>query len=183
MGYIHLITGNGKGKTTSAVGLTIRVLGYKRRVAFIQFDKGFDGTNEHYNERHILRRLEGIDLHPFGCERMTPGGRFRFENNADDLEQARLALECARRVVDSGEYFLIVLDEILSARATKLVSADDILDLMARFRARNLPECDLVMTGRGATAPMIAAADLVSDIQPVKHYFDAGVPAREGIEY
>jgi len=172
-----------KGKTTAAVGLAIRALGFGKRVAFLQFDKGYDGQHEHYNERQVMRRLDGLDLFPFGCERMTPGGMFRFQNEQRDLDQGRLALEKAREILSGDEYFVVVLDEILSARACKLVTLDEVVGLMRAFKERRSPWTDLVMTGRAATREMIDLADLVSEIQPVKHYFDQGVPAREGIEY
>ena len=69
---IHIYYGYGKGKTTCCVGLAIRSLGAGKRVALVQFDKGYDGEKEHYSERHILRQLDGIELYPTGCERMLP---------------------------------------------------------------------------------------------------------------
>lgn len=183
MGFIHLITGDGKGKTTAAVGMAVRTAGFGRRAAFIQFDKGFDGENEHYNERHVLRRLDEIDVFPFGCERMMPDGTFRFGNDEDDLAEARRALAKSREAALGGDYYLVVLDEILSARAYKLIEQADVLALMDAFREANPAECDLVLTGRSATAPMIERADLVSEIRAVKHYFEDGVAARPGIDY
>ncbi|MCX7719239.1 MAG: cob(I)yrinic acid a,c-diamide adenosyltransferase [Candidatus Sumerlaeaceae bacterium] len=181
MGYLHVYTGNGKGKTTCAVGLTIRALGAGHRVAFMQFDKGFEGKNEHYHERFILRSLPHCDLFFYGMERMMPDGRFRFANIPEDLEQARAGLEKAKELVRSGKYFLVVCDEAITCVGTKLYGEDDLLSLVEVFKSS--PTCDLVLTGRSAFPRLIEAADLVSEVNLVKHYFYSGVEARKGIEY
>ena len=181
MGYVHVYTGNGKGKTTCCVGLTIRALGAGRRVAFLQFDKGFEGRNEHYHERFILRQLEGLDLGFFGMERMMPDGKFRFANIPEDFEQARAGLEEAKRLIRAGGHFMVVCDEAVTCVSTKLITEDDLLELVRV--AREEGECELVLTGRGATARLVEAADLVSEVRLVKHYFYEGVQAREGIEF
>lgn len=181
MGFLHVYTGNGKGKTTAAVGLSIRAAGAGQRVAFIQFDKGFDGQNEHYSERTILRTIPLIDLFPFGLERLMPDGRFRFANDEGDFKQARLALEKTIEVLRSERYFLVVCDEAVTSVATGLVTREQLLDVVKEFRMH--ASCDLVLTGRGAFPELIEVADLVSDVQLVKHYFYQGVPARRGIEY
>ena len=85
---LQIYTGDGKGKTTACVGLTVRALGAGLRAAFIQFDKGYDGTNEHYAERFILRMLPKLTLTPTGCERMRPDGTFRFTNEPEDYAEA-----------------------------------------------------------------------------------------------
>ena len=181
LGYVHVYTGNGKGKTTCAVGLAVRALGAGKRVAFLQFDKGFEGKNEHYHERAILRQLDGIDLHFYGMERMMPDGKFRFANMPDDFEQAKKGLAAARDLIRSGGHFLVVCDEAVTCVSTKLISEDDLLDLVRV--AREEGECELVLTGRGAFDRLVEVADLVSEVKLVKHYFYQGVPARVGIEY
>lgn len=181
LGYVHVYTGNGKGKTTCSIGLTIRALGAGRRVAFLQFDKGFEGRNEHYHERFILRKLEGLDLRFFGMERMMPDGKFRFANIPEDFGQARAGLEEAKRLIRDGGHFMVVCDEAVTCVATKLITEDELLDLVRV--AREAGECELVLTGRGASDRLVAAADLVSEVRLVKHYFYEGVQAREGIEY
>lgn len=181
MGYLHVYTGNGKGKTTCAVGLTIRAAGAGMRVAFCQFDKGFEGRNEHYHERFILRRLPEVEMFFFGLERMMPDGRFRFQNTEGDLEQARLGLDKARELIRSGRHQMVVLDEAITCVGTKLYPEEDLLELVRVFRDEG--KCELVLTGRGATPRLIEAADLVSEITLVKHYFYQGVEARKGIEY
>lgn len=181
MGYLHLYTGNGKGKTTAAVGLAIRAAGAGQRVAIVQFDKGFEGKNEHYHERAILRTIPNIELYFFGLERMMPDGRFRFANEPGDFEQARAALEKTKQLVCSHDYFLVIADEAITCVTTKLLTQEELLGLVDEFRAHGT--CDLVLTGRGAFAELIERADLVSEVTLVKHYFYQGVPARRGIEF
>lgn len=180
-GLVHVYTGDGKGKTTSAVGLTIRSAGAGHAVAFCQFDKGFEGRNEHYHERFVLRGLPAVDLFFFGEERMMSDGKFRFQNNDDDLAQARAGLAKAGELIEAGRHDLIVLDEAVTCVGTKLYGEDDLLGLVARFRERG--RGDLVLTGRSAFPRLIEAADLVSDVTLVKHYFYQGVEARKGIEF
>lgn len=180
-GYLHVYTGNGKGKTTCSLGLTMRALGAGYRVAFVQFDKGFEGKNEHYHERAILRRLDGVDLYFFGMERMMPDGKFRFANIDEDFAQARAGLDKAKELVAAGEHFMVVCDEAITCVGTKLYSEDDLMDLV-RVHAEHR-RCELVLTGRGAFPRLIEAANLVSEVQLMKHYFYEGVEARKGIEY
>jgi cob(I)alamin adenosyltransferase len=110
-----------------------------------------------------------------------PDGKFRFAYEAGDFEQARAGLGKAKELVRAGGHFLVVCDEAVTCVSTKLYSEDDLMGLVEAF-PRNAG-CDLVLTGRGAFPRLIDAADLVSEIGLVKHYFYAGVEAREGIEY
>lgn len=182
MGYLHVYTGNGKGKTTCAIGLMIRALGAGMRVAFVQFDKGFDGTNEHYNERVILRKLDGVSLFPFGLERMMPDGKFRFQNSDADLVEARKALDKAREVTASGDYDLVVLDEIVTCPGTKLLPEAEVMALVSEYQQTK--SCELVLTGRGAWPTLLEAADLVTEMTLVKHYwYEHKVEARPGIDF
>lgn len=178
---LQVYTGNGKGKTTCAVGLMIRALGAGLKVAFVQFDKGYHGE-EHYAERHILRKLEGIDLFPTGCERMTPGGKFRFGVLPEDLAEARRGLEIVHDLIAHPRHQLVVLDEILSAIPYHLLKEEQVLEVLDRYEAAGRP-FELVITGRKASEAIIGRADLVTEMRPVKHYFDAGLMARPGIEY
>lgn len=182
MSFIHVYTGNGKGKTTCAVGLAVRALGAGLRVAFIQFDKGFDGQNEHYNERHVLRKLDGIDVMPFGLERMMPDGKFRFQNSEEDVEQALAGLEKARSIIMAGEHQLVILDELVTCTGTKLLTREDVLELVQHAKAHST--ADVVITGRSAWDELIQAADLVTEMALIKHYwYDRKVDARPGIDY
>lgn len=182
MGYLHVYTGNGKGKTTCAVGLAVRALGAGMRVALVQFDKGFDGTNEHYNERHILRKLDGITLFPFGLERMMPTGKFRFENVPEDLQEAEAALAQAESLISGGEHDVVILDEVVTCINTKLLPKERVMELVKNYKSGR--GCELVMTGRGAWPELIEQADLVTEMTLVKHYwYEHKVEARPGIDF
>ncbi len=178
---LQLYTGNGKGKTTASVGLIIRALGAGMKAALIQFDKGYDGQNEHYHERHILRKLQGVELFPTGLERMNPDGSFRFGVLEGDLKESARGMKIAKEAIQSGKYDLIVLDEILSARSYHLLKEEDILEILDLY-AKN-PKFELVLTGRGLTAELEKRADLITEFKPIKHYFDRGQAARKGIEF
>ncbi len=178
---LHIYYGYGKGKTTSAVGLAVRALGAGRRVAIVQFDKGFDGVNEHYSERKILRLLPQLQLFPFGKERVLGPNAFRFKNEPGDLEEARKALNKAGELIGAGELDLLLLDEILAAVMTKLLTREDVMGLVELYnRARR---CELVLTGHQVWPELVEKADLVTEMRKEKHYFDRKLPSKEGIEY
>jgi len=170
-GLVQVYTGDGKGKTTAAIGLAIRALGRGLKVFIIQFIKGgFD-----YGELHVLERLPNVEVRAFGR------GRFITQDGPtqEDLEEARKAMELAREVVRSGEYDLVILDEVNVALYFGLVELEDVLDLI-----RNKPEhVELVLTGRRAPRELIEAADLVTDMREVKHPYRRGMPPRPGIEF
>jgi cob(I)alamin adenosyltransferase len=180
-GYLHLYTGDGKGKTTCAVGVAVRAAGAGNRVAFVQFEKGHAPGREHYSERAVLRSLPGVEVHPFGCERVMADGRFRFTNDEADFEQARAALEKAGQLLAGQKYFLVICDEAITCVQTGLLEEEHVMGLVKQFRAAK--GCELVLTGRGAWPALIEAADLVTEMLPVKHYFQAGIIARKGIDF
>lgn len=163
------------------MGLCVRALGHGWRVALVQFDKGYDGTNEHYAERRTLRRLPGIDLHPTGCERMNPDGTFRFGAEPRDIEEAKRGLRIAADLLRVGGHRLVVLDEVLSAVMVGLFGKDEVMALLD-LHANN-PVAEVVLTGWNAWPELIERADLVTEMRKVKHYYDAGLGARPGIEY
>lgn len=179
-GQIHVYTGDGKGKTTAAIGLSIRAAGAGLKVAFLQFDKGFE-KEDFYSERRILKSLKEIDLQITGKIRMMPNGQFRFSNSPPDFEEAQKGLKLAKKAV-SGSYDLVICDEILSCLLTKLISEEEVLSLIAEYEKAGRP-CDLVMTGRSLPERIKEKADLVSEMTMVKHYFNKGLPARKGIEF
>lgn len=178
---VHVYYGYGKGKTTCCVGLAVRALGAGRRVALVQFDKGYDGEVEHYSERHILRKLDGIDLHPTGCERMREDGSFRFGVEPQDLEEAKRGFEIAEDLIVNGEQDLLILDEVLAAVAYDLAERSDVERLLDAYdRDRR---CELVMSGHKVWDELVERVDLVTEMRKVKHYYAKGTPARLGIEF
>ncbi len=169
MGYVHVYTGNGKGKTTAAFGLAMRAAGRGKSVCIIQFMKPDEG----YGEQVSARKL-GIEVYPFGTR------RFVNKNNpsTEDVERAKNALAFAREKMKYN-YDLLILDEVNVAIDFRLISLEEVLSLMDA-----LPEnTELILTGRYAPKEIIERADLVTEMREVKHYFAKGVMAREGIEY
>ena len=146
---LHIYYGYGKGKTTSAIGLMVRAIGAGKKVAMVQFDKGYDGTNEHYSERIILRKLKEngypIELFPTGCERMNSDGTFRFKNLEQDYEEAKRALLISKELILKGEQNLLVLDEVIAAAAYHLIKNEDVEELVKLFKKNR--RFELIMTG------------------------------------
>jgi cob(I)alamin adenosyltransferase len=169
-GYVQIYTGDGKGKTTASLGLVLRALGRELRVCFLQFMKS-DPT---WGEIVTLKRL-GVAVEQCGLGHWVHKG----EASEEDLAAAAAGFEKARALVDSGDYDLVVLDELMTAVYFELVPVDAVLTLIAGKPTA----VELVMTGRRAPQALIEAADLVTEMRPLKHYFDAGVKARKGIEY
>jgi cob(I)alamin adenosyltransferase len=169
-GYVQIYTGEGKGKTTASLGLALRAWGHDHRVIVLQFMKG----DPSYGEVVALGRL-GIEVVQSGLQHWI----FLQKVQPEDRDAAWAGFARARELVMSGRYDVVVMDEIWTAVYFKLLPLEDVLGLM-----RDKPEhVELVMTGRGAPDEAIAAADLVTEMRPLKHYFDAGVKGREGIEF
>ncbi len=170
-GLVQVYTGNGKGKTSAAFGLALRALGRGLKVYIIQFIKGgFD-----YGELYVIDRLPNVTLRAFGR------GKFITAKTPDkeDVMLAQQALRLAEEVVPSGEYDIVVLDEVNVALNLKLVSIDEVLGLIKSKPSH----IELVLTGRNAPEQIIEAADLVTEMKEVKHPFNKGFAARKGIEF
>lgn len=170
-GLIQVYTGDGKGKTTAALGLALRALGQGLKVIMIQFLKGDSRTGELAMARRLFPDLE---IKPMGKKGFIgPEGP-----RPEDLSLAEAALEEARRVLDKRLCNLLILDEINVAVSMDLVPEDAVLDLM-----NTKPnDVELVLTGREAPSSFIQRADLVTTMQCTKHYFNQGQAARVGIE-
>ncbi len=170
-GLLQVYTGGGKGKTTAALGLALRALGHGLKVYVIQFMKG----NIPYGE---LRAAE--PLSPRLIIRQM--GRECFVNRKDpdpeDIRLAREGLELAKEVISSGEWDVVVLDELNCALDFGLLPVSEVLEIL---RGRP-PHVEVVLTGRGAPREVIALADLVTDMAEVKHYYQKGVRSRPGID-
>jgi cob(I)alamin adenosyltransferase len=171
VGMVQVYTGDGKGKTTAALGLALRAIGQGLKVYMIQFMKG----DSEYGELRAIRDLPNFVVCQYG--------RSAFVNREhpakEDLRLAREGLTRAREVIASGEYDLVILDEINVALDFKLVNLKDVLALI-----ENRPEAtELVLTGRYAPRQIIEAADLVTEMKEIKHYFRQGRRGRDGIEH
>jgi cob(I)alamin adenosyltransferase len=172
---VIVYTGDGKGKTTAAVGLTVRAAGGRFRVFFLQFIKGRWKTGE----RDILRSLPGVDLEVTGRGFTIERLRDPRIPQEDHEAAARHGWQVARQVVLENSYDMVVLDELLGAIKAGLVPLDEVLALV-----RDKPPTQhLVMTGRNAPPELIEAADLVSEVRPVKHPYQQGIKAQRGIEF
>lgn len=173
-GLVQVFTGNGKGKTTAALGEALRAHAVGKKAACVYFDKG--GT--HYSERKILDQL-GIPYVATGRDRIDPvTGRFDFSIQDIDKQEAARGLAEAERLF-TEDYDLIILDEINSTVSLGMLDEQAVLDLISRKPDRT----ELVLTGRSAPNTFITKAHLVTEMRLRKHYFYSGVPAREGLDY
>jgi cob(I)alamin adenosyltransferase len=171
IGYVQVYTGNGKGKTTAALGLAFRAAGHGFKTYVAQFLKGQPtGEIEAATRLAPLIRIEQFGREGFITVKDGPGD--------EDVSRAKAGLAKALEAMLSGAYKIIVLDEINTAVHFKILSEQDVLD----FMDRRPTEVELVLTGRYVPASFIERADLVTEMKAVKHYFDRGVKAREGIE-
>ena len=168
-GYVHVYTGNGKGKTTAAIGLAIRAAGAGMRVYIAQFVKGM-----HYSELDALdRHADRITLKQYGRDCFIEK-----EPEAEDIRAARQGLEEVKGILASGDYQVVILDEANIATRYNLFSPDELIEVV-----RSKPEAvELVITGRNADPQVVALADLVTEMKEIKHYYNRGVQARPGVE-
>lgn len=171
-GYIHVYTGNGKGKTTAALGLALRAIGHGYRVFMLQFMKG---SKEYGEVQAAEKYLPNLILVQSGLETFV-----NKENpSRADIDLARQGLETASKVIREGHYDLVILDEINVAVDFGLITLEETLELM-----RGKPEhVELVLTGRYAHPEIIKAADVATEMTLINHPYYSGVEAREGIEY
>ncbi len=164
-----MYTGNGKGKTTAALGLSIRAAGAGLKVFIAQFIKMGE-----YSEIKALKRFKDlITVEQFGSGRFIKG-----KPSASDIEAARKGVEKIKAAFTSGQHNVIIMEEANVAAALGLLSVEDILKIMDE----KPKDVELVITGRGADSRIIEKADLVTEMKEVKHYFQKGVKARIGIE-
>ncbi len=170
-GFIQVYTGNGKGKTTAALGLALRAVGRDMQVCMLQFLKGGGPYGEQLAAEKLAPNLTIIQT--------GTGDWCRKHNPTEaDIRLAREALSLAEKTLTEARYDLVILDEINNAVHYGLISVDDVLHLIAVKPDR----VELVLTGRYADEKIITAADLVTEMREIKHYFKSGVAARIGIE-
>jgi len=170
-GLVQIFTGDGKGKTSAALGAVLRASGNGLRAYIVFFMKG----DYPYGESRILSKLPNVDMARFGLRTFCDPTNVKPE----EKEQARLALAAAREAMLSGNYDLVVLDEVNIAVAWKLVELDEVIRLIED----KPPGVELILTGRYADTKLVQLADLVTEMLKIKHPYDEGVVPRQGIEY
>lgn len=167
-GYIQIYTGNGKGKTTCALGLSIRAICNGYNVFFGQFLKGQD-----YSE------LKAVELLPNFTIRQYGSSHFVFNNpSKEDINLAKEGLVDIKNEMLNGKYDIVVMDEVNIAIHKNLISVDDVIDIL-KLRPENT---EIILTGRYAHQKLIEIADLVTEMKEIKHYYTQGVMSRDGIE-
>ncbi|MBI4140837.1 cob(I)yrinic acid a,c-diamide adenosyltransferase [Candidatus Woesearchaeota archaeon] len=203
LGLIHVYTGDGKGKTCASIGLALRAVGQGMKVYIIQFMKGGAYTGEFVSIKNFLPNIEAVqfgrkcvleekqlkllgknaDEYPFfnhvRDDIVCGTCRFCFVNDAKQKEFVRDALARTKKVLSSGEYDLVVLDEVNCAVNLGFVALDEFLQVLAAKHKYTEVAC----TGRNAPKELIEVADYVTEMKSVKHPFDKGVHARRGVEY
>ena len=169
-GYIHVYTGNGKGKTTAAFGLALRAEGAGLKVFIGQFVKG-----KTYNENvAVARYLKNITVKQFGL------GCFIVNTPTDDdITAAGKGLDEMRKIIQKGKHDLVIMDEVNIALYYKLFEVDELIEII-----KGKPDhVELVLTGRYAPGEIIEVADMVTEMKEIKHYYTKGIEARKGIEF
>ena len=183
LGLVHVITGDGKGKTTASLGLALRAIGNNLQVHMIQFLKsGF--TGELYSSKKL-----GFVIEQFGIDALKEKqkhlqefsdktGRFVFQPDIKEKDAAIEGWEHAKKIIKNGEYDLVILDEINCVLAKELIPLNEVLEIV-----KSHGKIELVLTGRDAPKELMEAADYVNVVQGVKHPWKKGIVARKGIEY
>jgi len=170
-GFVQIYTGNGKGKSTAAIGQAVRAAGFGLKSYIAQFMKEYP-----YNELNSMKKLsEWITIEQFG------GDEFVYKKELpgkDELEKASKGLQIAREKMLSGEYDLIILDEAIVAIYFKLIETKELIEFI-KVKPDNV---ELILTGRYCPSELIDAADLVTEMEEVKHYYQKGITSRRGIE-
>ena len=176
IGYIQIYTGDGKGKTTASLGLAMRALGRGWHVLIIFFTKGGTDYGELFAFRELSPKLANhLTIIQAGLDRIV----YEKNKNNADKQAVREGFEFAKKMAKEGKYQLIIMDEANIAIDLDLISVEE----MKEFLLNKPKELEVVLTGRHANPEIIELAHLVSEIKPIKHYWDIGVSARKGIEY
>ena len=168
-GYIQIYTGNGKGKTTAALGVAMRTIGAGGKVFIGQFLKSGD-----YSEMNTLRKFKDqVTVEHYGLGRFVKGSPTQ-----EDIDAGRDGYNRVSQIVEKGEYGLVIIDEGNVAVKYNIFSEKDLLNIFKK----KPDHVELIVTGRGATQEVMEKADLVVEMKAIKHYFQQGVKARVGIE-
>lgn len=167
-GYIQVYTGNGKGKTTAALGIVLRTICAGNKAFIGQFMKG-----QNYSELKAPDYLPGLKIEQFGDLFFING-----KPSQSDIDNAHKGLEKMKEVLSSGEYDMVVFDEINTSLYFKLIDVEEVLEVLALKPEKT----EVILTGRYAPDEIIEKADLVTEMREIKHYYNAGVDSRVGIE-
>ena len=170
-GLVQIFTGDGKGKTSAALGVVLRALGQGLRVCIVVFMKG----DYPYSEWKTLAKLPNVKIARFGFRTFTDPANVKPE----EIAQAKQALAAARDAMLSGNYDLVMLDEVNIAVAWKLLALTEVVRLIRD----KPPDVELILTGRQVDARLVELADLVTECLKIKHPYDKGIRARQGIDY
>lgn len=168
-GYIHIYTGNGKGKTTAALGLALRAAGHGYRTYIGQFMKG-----SHYGELTSLQKIKEIDIEQFGGKDCITIDQV----NEQHKELARKGLSRIKEVLAEEEHKIVILDEICVTIWFGLIAEQEVIGIL-KSKPSNI---EIVLTGRNASDTLLQMGDLVTEMKEVSHYYTNGVEARNGIE-
>ena len=189
LGLVHIITGDGKGKTTSALGLALRAIGNGYKAYMIQFLKS-GGTGELYATKYLpnlkieqfgvdaIKERQKAQTHLANFTEADATGRFVFQPDVAEKDAARLGLEHAKEVILSGEYDVVILDEINCVLDKGLIPIEEIIELIKKKQ-----QTELILTGRDAPKALYDYVDYVSQITLIKNPWQKGIKARKGIEY
>lgn len=170
-GVLIVLTGNGKGKSSSAFGMVLRALGYDHKVGVVQFIKGAQLSGE---ELYLKNKLPEIDFYQMGT-----GFTWNTQDRESDIAAAEKTWAVAEKMLNDASYNLVVLDEMTYMLAYKYLDEETILEALKN----RPPEQSVVVTGRGGGSALQALADTVSEIKEIKHAYKAGIKAREGVDY
>lgn len=172
-GLLMVNTGEGKGKTTAALGVLVRAAGRGMKCVMVQFMKS---KNDRYGEHESLEKL-GIEVH-------TMGDGFTWDTNdpAQDIATSEKTWELCLSKMHSEEYDLVVFDELVYVLDYKFLNVETVLDQIAKIR-KSQPHLHIIMTGGNAPPELVEAADLVTEMKEIKHPFHAGIYAQQGIEF
>ena len=197
-GLVHLYTGQGKGKTTASLGLALRAIGHGYKVFMVQFLKGGNYTGELVTAKNFLEHLtihqfgkgcikehKQMKLPGFGNGDMVRGHdgcqgcRYCFSIDEMEKHNSQIGLDTARKAAESGEYEIVIMDEVCGAINSDLIDIENVIDIIKSKHEKT----ELVLTGREAPEELKSVCDYVSVVEKIKHPFDKGVMARKGIEY
>lgn len=167
--YVHVYTGNGKGKTTASIGLSVRAALAGKKVFFGQFVKGMD-----YSELKLVDYLPNFEIQQFGRDCFIYN-----DPTKEDRQAANKGLEICKEALENGKYDLVVLDELNIALYYKLFSIEEVIEIIENRD----DSVEVIITGRYAPKEIIDLADLVTEMKEIKHYYTEGVIARKGIEF